>query len=235
MITIMHVAIIRAYRAGRSFFKEVCMAFTYRLIISVAVLAAASSFALAETMPGQNGMGSPEMMQQHHRQVMMPMAGHPGVPAGMTTPTMPGQDAFGAIQEITRMLAADPSTDWSKVNLEALRQHLIDMNEVTLKADAAAKPVDGGLEIAVTGTERTVEAIQRMVPAHAHEIDQTHLNGWSAKTAPLVNGVTLTVTATDPKEVAHIRGLGFIGLLVSGSHHQSHHLAMAKGEFVHSH
>jgi CubicO group peptidase (beta-lactamase class C family) len=29
--------------------------------------------------------------------------------------------------------------------------------------------------------------------------------------------------------------LGFIGLLVSGSMHQPHHLAMAKGEFDHEH
>ncbi|WP_419694904.1 hypothetical protein ACN2CC_32530 [Mesorhizobium muleiense] len=64
---------------------------------------------------------------------------------GMGTPTMPGQDAFGAIQEIVRMLEADPETDWSKIDLEALRQHLIDMNEVTLKADAAATPIEGGL------------------------------------------------------------------------------------------
>jgi hypothetical protein len=57
-----------------------------------------------------------------------------------TVPTTPGQDAFGAIQEIVQILDADPKTDWSKVDLEALRQHLIDMNEVTLKADVAAKP-----------------------------------------------------------------------------------------------
>ena len=68
---------------------------------------------------------------------------------------MPGQDAFGAIQQIVRMLEADPNTDWSKVNLEALRQHLIDMNEVTLKAEAVAKPVDGGIEVTVTGAGRT--------------------------------------------------------------------------------
>jgi hypothetical protein len=85
------------------------------------------------------------------------------------------------------------------------------MNDVTLKADASAKPIEGGLEIAVTGTGRTVEAIQRMVPAHAHEIEQTHLNGWNAKTAPLPNGVLLTVTSSDPQQVQHIRGLGFIG------------------------
>ena len=29
-------------------------------------------------------------------------------------PTMPGQDAFGAIQEIVRILEADPDTDWRR-------------------------------------------------------------------------------------------------------------------------
>ena len=33
-------------------------------------------------------------------------------------PTLPGQDAFGAIQEIVGKLDADPNTDWSKVDLE---------------------------------------------------------------------------------------------------------------------
>ena len=150
-----------------------------------------------------------------------------------TTPRMPGQDAFGAIQEIVQMLDADPKTDWSKVDLEGLRQHLIDMNEVTLKADAAAKQIDDGLEIAVTGSGRTLVAIERMVPAWAQTMSGHR--GWRTKTAPLLNGELLTVTATDPKEVRHIRGLGFIGLLVSGSHHQPHHLAMAKGEFEHEH
>ncbi|MBI3512540.1 MAG: hypothetical protein HY060_00445 [Proteobacteria bacterium] len=150
-------------------------------------------------------------------------------------PLLPGQDAFGAIQEIVGLLEADPKTDWSKVDLEALRQHLIDMGEVTLKAAAAAQPVDGGLAIVVTGDGRTLAAIQRMVPAHARELDRTHLNGWSAKTEPMADGVRLTVTAGDDKEVRHIRGLGFIGILASGSHHQPHHLAMAKGEPLHVH
>ncbi len=116
---------------------------------------------------------------------------------------------------------------------EALRQHLIDMNDVTLKADVALREIDGGLEIAVTGRGRTLLAIQRMIPAYARTVNG--LNGWSAKAATLPKGELLTVTATDPKEVKHIRGLGFIGLLVRGSHHQPHHLAMAKGEFDHEH
>jgi hypothetical protein len=184
---------------------------------------------MAHGMPSNDQM--PDMMQ-HHQQ-MMKTRGQQDTQSDLTTPTMPGQDAFGAIQEIVRILEADPKTDWSKVNLEALRQHLIDMNEVTLEADAAGEPIDGGLEIAVTGDGRTLAAIQRMVPAHAHEING--LNGWSTKTEPLANGELLTVTSSEPQEVQRIRGLGFIGILVSGSHHQLHHLAMAKGEFVHAH
>jgi hypothetical protein len=151
------------------------------------------------------------------------------------TPTLTGQEAFGTIQEIVHILEADPNTDWSKVNLEALRQHLIDMNEVTLNADAVTKPIDGGIEATVTGSGRTVKAIQRMVPAHAHQIDQTHLNGWRAKTELISNGVVLTMTTDDPQQVQHLRGLGFIGVMVTESHHQAHHLAIAKGQQVHTH
>jgi len=204
-------------------------------LASVAIIIA-SGYAIAQTAPGKPASMPGSMPHQmtadmagthSHAMMMEHQAGTTG------QPTMPGQDAFGAIQEIVRILEADPKTDWSKVNLEALRQHLIDMNEVTLKADAAAKQIDGGLEIAVTGNGPTRGAIQRMIPAHAQEINGQ--NGWSVKAAMVPNGVLLTVTSTDAKEVQHIRGLGFIGILVSGTHHQPHHLAMAKGEFMHAH
>ncbi len=181
---------------------------------------------------GQHPMGPVEMQEMmRQNQGMMPMGAQTGMHAAATTPTMPGQDAFAAIQEIVQILDADPKTDWSKVDLEALRQHLIDMNEVTLRADAAPKQVDGGLEIAVTGSGRTLVAIQRMIPAWVNMAKG--VNGWSAEAVPLPNGELLTVTASSPKEIQHIRGLGFIGLLVSGSWHQPHHLAMARGEFAH--
>lgn len=180
----------------------------------VALAIAVSGIALAETAPGPHPMGA-----------------HAGMRAPATIPTLPGQDAFGAIQEIVAILEADPRTDWSKVDLEALRQHLIDMNEVTLKADATTKTIDGGLEIAVTAGGRTLVAIQRMIPAWAKTMNGQQ--GWSTKAATQPNGALLTVTASEPNEVQHIRGLGFIGLLASGSHHQPHHLLMAKGEFDH--
>ncbi|HUI21481.1 MAG TPA: hypothetical protein VLZ74_10630 [Methylocella sp.] len=175
-------------------------------------------------MPGHGPI--PEMMEHH---------GEPGaaMQGGQTTlvePTLPGQDAFGAIQEIVQILEADPKTDWSKVNLEALRQHLIDMNEVTLKAVTFVKPVDGGLEIAVTGNGRTIDAIQRIVMAHARVIEKRHPHGWSAKAGTLPDGVLIRVTSDTAGETQHIRGLGFIGIMVSSHHHQLHHLAVARGE-----
>ncbi len=153
-----------------------------------------------------------------------------------SVPTLPGQDAFGAIQEIVRILEADPATDWSKVNLERLRQHLIDMDDVTLRAEVREQPVPGGLVMDVTGASRVAAAIRRMVVPHTAE-----LNGmpqWTATTEEISNGIRLTVVAKTPddaKTVARIRALGFIGLLVQGAHHQPHHLAMAKGEIIPAH
>jgi hypothetical protein len=69
-----------------------------------------------------------------------------------------------------------------------------------------------------------------MVPAHAHELNAI---GWQAKTEDLPNGVRLVVTSTDPGEVTKVKALGFMGIMVQGSHHQLHHLMMAKGEFAH--
>src|SRR5215472_16680875 len=162
--------------------------------IGVVLAVAAIGIAFAQTMPdhqmgqdhqpmmqsGQHPMGPDqmhEMMRQH--QGVMPMGAHGSMHTGSTTPTMPGQDAFGAIQEIVQILETDPKTDWSKVDLEGLRQHLIDMNEVTLRADADAKPMDGGVEVAIAGSSRTLTAIKRMVPAWASTMNGHQ--GWSTK------------------------------------------------------
>ncbi len=156
--------------------------------------------------------------------------------ASIGGPTLPGQDAFGAIQEIVRILEADPTTDWTKVNLERLRQHLIDMNDVTLRSEVKSAAVPGGLMMEVTGIGRTEQAIRRMVVPHAVELNS--MSEWSARTEEIPGGLRLTVVAKnsdDTKTIARIRGLGFIGLLTQGAHHQPHHLAMAKGEEMPGH
>ena len=207
----------------------------------VVVLAGAlvSGSALAQSPTPPAGSAQPAPMspgQMPHGAMphgpMMP-SGTPAAPGG---PTLPGQDAFGAIAEIVRILDADPQTDWSQADLERLRQHLIDMNEVVLRAEVKTSPVPGGLAMDVTGAGRTEPAIQRMVVPHAAELDQTP--GLAAETEPIPGGVRLTVRARDAedaKAVARVRGLGFIGLLTLGAHHQPHHLAMARGQALPGH
>jgi hypothetical protein len=211
------------------------------VVLAIALGVALTGTVVAHTVFAQNQPAAPGHTHGHgampshgagtHAQHMQMMH---GVAAG--GPTMPGQDAFGAIAEIVRILDADPGTDWTKVDLERLRQHLIDMNEVVLRSAVKQAPVAGGLALEITGTGRTAEAIRAMVVPHARELDR--MPSLSAKTEPLVGGVRLTVVArqpTDPKLVARIRGLGFVGLMTEGAHHQAHHLAMAKGEAIAGH
>jgi hypothetical protein len=193
-------------------------------LAGIAILAA-TAYAAAQ-MSGHPGMmpGHPGMMSGH--------PGMMGMQGGLSgQPTLPGQDAFGAIQEVAQILESDPTTDWSKVNIAALREHLIDMNEVTLHAVATERPLDNGVEIAVTGEGRTLEAIKRMVPAHVGELVKI---GWNAKTEEMPNGMKLTVTTDDAKQAIKLKALGFMGIMVQGGHHQPHHLMIAKGEF-HTH
>lgn len=166
------------------------------------------------------------VLAQHHGSMMQ---------AG-GAPTLAGQDAFGAIAEIVRILDADPTTDWAKVDVERLRQHLVDMNEVVLRSIVHATPVLGGLAMEITGSARAEQAIRAMVVPHAAELDRTP--SYTAKTETVPGGVRLTVIARkadDAKLVARIRGLGFAGLMTEGAHHQVHHLAMARGQVLGGH
>ena len=148
-------------------------------------------------------------------------------------PTETGQSAFAAIQEIVAMLSADPATDWSKVDIDGLRTHLVDMDELTRNATAETTAIKNGLSIRVTGKDRTLSAVQTMVPAHAAELDK--IAGWSVQAEATEDGATLTVVGSGPAEVRKIEALGFFGLMATGAHHQEHHWAMATGGMVHAH
>jgi hypothetical protein len=157
-----------------------------------------------------------------------PMAAHHGMTGSI--PTEPGQSAFAAIQEIVGILEADPKTDWTRVNIEALRQHLIDMNNVTLSSTVTSEPVEGGMRFTVTGVGPVQDSIRRMVMAHAASMNG--VNGWRLEAAKTDQGATLTVRAP-ASEMAKLRGLGFIGIMTRGMHHQMHHLMIARGESPH--
>jgi hypothetical protein len=147
------------------------------------------------------------------------------------TPTLPGQDAYAAIAEVVRILEADRTTDWSKVDLEALRQHLIDMNDVTLRSAVKQSPVPGGAVFEVTGEGRTAAAIRRMLTDHSRMVGR--LPDYAASAEEIPGGARLTVRAKrsgDKATESRIRGLGFIGMMTVGAHHSMHHLAIARGD-----
>ena len=146
-------------------------------------------------------------------------------------PTSSGQAAFATIAEVVRMLEADSTTNWSKVNIEALRQHLIDMDAVVMRSVVRQRNVEGGIEAEVTGTGATAGAIKRMLTMHAIMLDQS--GDYHATSADIADGVRFRVTARgedSARVVARIRGLGFAGLLTEGDHHARHHMAIARGD-----
>ena len=152
---------------------------------------------------------------------------HMGSALGPGSPAQPGQGAVAAIQEIVAILAADPDTDWSKVDIDALRQHLVDMNAVTLEAKVARTAVDGGVRFDVTGEGPVAGSIRRMALAHAATMNGWQ--GWTFAAEPIEGGAALTVHAP-ATDAAKLAGLGFFGVITLGMHHQMHHLMIARGK-----
>lgn len=168
----------------------------------------------------------------------MPGMEHPGgmvmsVAKPAALPREGGQAEFAAMGEISNMLQADPRTDWSKVDMEALRAHLIDMDNVIMRARVATTPVPGGARFNISADDAAVRgSIQRMVASHTSMADGE--GGRHEVSAPTPDGATMTVTAAGGTAQTEIRALGFFGLLTGGGvHHQLHHLMMAKGEMHH--
>lgn len=174
---------------------------------------------------------APNLAAQDHQHT-------PGMqhPAAGPQPKEGGQAAFAAIAEIVRLLDADPRTDWSKVNVEALRQHLIDMDEVTMRAAVRAEAIEGGAAFIVTSSGRTLEAIRRMTRSRAAT---GTADGSVRMSVSDVNGgvrfVALAGNPSDARAVARIRGLGFIGVVALGDHHAPHHLGIANGSMAGPH
>ncbi len=147
-----------------------------------------------------------------------------------SSPAQHGQSAFAAIQEIVEILEKDPDTNWSQVNINALRYHLVDMSNVTLSSVVAEKPVEGGQQFSVSGNGPVVGSIQRMLTAHA--VTMNGINGWTFRAASTGNGATLTVFVP-AQDIAKLRTLGFYGVMTRGMHHQEHHLRLARGANPH--
>ena len=144
-------------------------------------------------------------------------------------PSEPGQGAFASVAEIVVLLMANPKTDWARVDINALRGHLIDMDMLVTHADVSTQHIAGGAIFKVPTSGPGGEAASRMVPAHAPFL--TAESGWSSEA--VLNGDQITWTVTSDKDEKAIRALGFFGLMAVGAHHQEHHMGMATGQMVH--
>ncbi len=158
-------------------------------------------------------------------------AEHDATAHGGATPQEPGQGAFAAIAEIVAILRADPETDWSRVDLDGLRRHLLDMDDLITGTTVEQTPVGNGVRMRLDTTIAANAAASRMVPAHAPLLGEE--TGWSSSVAVGDGEIAWTVTGTTPGDIATIRGLGFFGLMATGAHHQTHHLMMARGHMAH--
>ena len=167
-----------------------------------------------EGMAGMDG-GMREQMMQRMRAMM----------GGGNQQASSGQSAFDAIKRVVDQLQQNPDTDWSQVNIDALHQHLVDMEHLTLFAEVARSDIDGGARFVVTGQGRTLQAIQRMLPMHAAALQEE--TQWQAQADVISGGARLEVTSADTTEAIKIQALGFMGIMVTGDHHTAHHLSMA--------
>ena len=143
------------------------------------------------------------------------------------TPAEFGQSTFAALAEIVGMLRQNPHTDWTSVDIPALQRHLVDMELLATQSVAQQTELDGAVQFAVTGTPDVIEALHRMVPAHAPFLDAE--TGWTTGVEANAAGVIVRVRG----EQHIIEALGFHGLMTIGAHHQEHHFGIATGTLSH--
>ncbi|MGM0571136.1 hypothetical protein [Marinobacter sp.] len=147
--------------------------------------------------------------------------------------TEPGNAIFGTIQEVIHHLQQNPDTDWSKVDLEALRQHLLDMKDIAENVEVLEKrPINQGVTLLVAPlTSRAEEALERVLAAHPEQLRRE--TGWEMIVGSQGDRYRITTTSEDPEDTAILNGLGYIGLMAYGNHHQPHHWAMGSGQNPH--
>ena len=150
-----------------------------------------------------------------------------------TVLTEAGTDPFAVIQEAITLLEANPDTDWSMVNIEALRLHLVEMQDMTLNVTVEQEPIKLGFKGVITPTtNRALQSMSRVLSVHPSQMKEE--TGWDMVVTNNNGIFTIAVTTDQLQDVDKIRGLGYIGIMAYGNHHQPHHWAMASGDNPHS-
>ncbi len=141
-----------------------------------------------------------------------------------------GQSTFAALIEVVNVFEADAKTDWAAIDIDGLRSHLLDMNDLVINTNAVTEVVDGNtirFNVVTNGGVDSLGAIHRMVQAHSRFIEQSR--GWKIAHATNDSGATVTITANDASDMVRLKALGFYGFMSLDSHHQAHHYQIAMG------
>jgi hypothetical protein len=158
------------------------------------------------------------------------MTHQPGMTHGSETiGAQSGQAAFGALQEVVAMLETDPATDWEKVNISALRSHLVDMDALVLDSQVSQRLTQDGFVATVRGNDQVVSASQRMVTQHVSALQRPE---WRFDVIPSTEGIELVAHGSSPFAVQILQGLGFFGVMATDSHHAEHHFMLATGQLM---
>ncbi len=128
----------------------------------------------------------------------------------------PDKQLLRQFRKSFKCLKQNSRTDWSKVNIEALRQHLIDMNNVTLATKIKSEPIEGGMRFLVTGGGDRFDTC--MLSAHAATMDG--IGEWHFSVREADGGAIFTVRVP-PQDAKKLRGLDFIGAMSRGMHHRT--------------
>ncbi|KAE9625886.1 hypothetical protein GP644_21755 [Parasedimentitalea maritima] len=147
----------------------------------------------------------------------------------LNTLSEPGQGAFAAISEIVSLLEKSPDTDWSKVDLDSLQAHLVDMNMLMSHTAVDTLALETGLQMRVSLSGQGGAAASRMVRAHAPVLAEE--TGWDSSVSNVEGEMVWTVASDE--SVRKIQALGFYGLMAIGDHHREHHLQIATGQNAH--
>ncbi|MDE0208308.1 MAG: hypothetical protein OXJ64_00310 [Boseongicola sp.] len=143
----------------------------------------------------------------------------------------PGQDMFGALSEINRLIE-DSGQGWDNVDLDVLWEHLRDMDALMTGAQVVKATLPDGLHMRISGIGDAKRAMDNMLPAHATFLRSAR-PAWTVSIEDFGASYEITVTSTYPGEARRIQALGFSGFMVQDDHHASHHLGLALGKIVH--
>jgi len=103
------------------------------------------------------------------------------------------------------------------------------MRNFTLDVDVIKQTrIKNGIEVILAPNNKQVgESLVRVFAAHLGQLKKE--TGWDMKTFKQGNSYKITVTANAQEDIVKIQGLGYIGIMTWGNHHQSPHWMMAKG------